>query len=388
MKNFFLSCKEIRIEPTSPKTYYGCFYLGPFTNGQGLTVANALRRTLLADLTGLAITSAKIEGVSHEYATIPGIRETVLDILLNLKEISIQKKSKNFLRETQLGYLHVRGPGTVRASDLRLPPNFQCVDPDQYIATLSENGSLNMVFTIDEGKGFILRKNEVTFSNIDKNLEIPVSSFLPIDAIFTPIKKVNYVVEAYGSETLQPQNQMVVVEVWTNGVILPQEAMSEGLNILRLLFGELGKLKVLKSIFTTSVFKTNEKFKNLFKNLEFDLDLFDDSGENSSESEELVANISNFTPDFVQKDLQQSSEKNGLTLETKVNSVNNWSNCTIEELKLPFRLFYSLYRAKIFTVGQILESPVGELQKLPGIGLQSILLLKQVLKSKGLSLKT
>lgn len=384
MKNFFLSCKEIRIEPTSPKTYYGCFYLGPFTNGQGLTVANALRRTLLADLTGLAITSAKIEGVSHEYATIPGVRETVLDILLNLKEISIQKKSKNFLTETQLGYLQVRGPGTVRASDLRLPPNFQCVDPDQYIATLAENGSLSIVFTIDEGKGFILRKNEVTFSNIDKSLEIPVSSFLPIDAIFTPIKKVTYIVEAYGSETLQPQNQMVVVEVWTNGGVLPQDAMSEALNILRLLFGELGKLKVLKSIFTTSVLKTNEKFKNVFKNIEFDLDLLDDSFENTPESQEVITNISNLKST---KNLKQNSEKNSANLVTMSNSVAEWSNRTIDELKLPFRLFHTLYRAKILTVGQILELPVSELQKLPGFGLQSILLLKQILESKGLSLK-
>jgi DNA-directed RNA polymerase subunit alpha len=387
MKNFFLSCKEIRIEPTSPKTYYGCFYLGPFTNGQGLTVANALRRTLLADLTGLAITSAKIEGVSHEYATIAGVRETALDILLNLKEISIQKKTKDFLTETQLGYLQVRGPGTVRASGLRFPPNFQAVDPDQYIATLSENGSLNVVFTIDEGKGFILRKNEVTFSNIDKSSEIPGSAFLPIDAIFTPIKKVNYIVEAYGSETLQPQNQIVVVEVWTNGCILPQEAMSEGLNILRILFGELGKLKVLKSIFTTSVLKTNKKFKNVFKNVEFDLDLFEDSFENSSESEDIVTSISNFKPTFTQKDLKQK-QRDVSTLGAMTNLVDDWSNRTIDELKLPFRLFYILYRAKILTVGEILESSTSELQKLPGFGLQSILLLKQILKSKGLSLKT
>lgn len=387
MKNFFLSCKEIRIEPTSPKTYYGCFYLGPFTNGQGLTVSNALRRTLLADLTGLAITSAKIEGVSHEYATIAGVRETALDILLNLKEISIQKKTKDFLTETQLGYLQVRGPGTVRASDLRFPPNFQAVDPDQYIATLSENGSLNVVFTIDEGKGFILRKNEVTFSNIDKSSEIPGSAFLPIDAIFTPIKKVNYIVEAYGSETLQPQNQIVVVEVWTNGCILPQEAMSEGLNILRILFGELGKLKVLKSIFTTSVLKTNKKFKNVFKNVEFDLDLFEDSFENSSESEDIVTSMSNFKPAFTEKDLKQK-QRNVSTLGATTNFVNDWSNRTIDELKLPFRLFYILSRAKILTVGEILESSTSELQKLPGFGLQSILLLKQILKSKGLSLKT
>lgn len=384
MKNFFLSCKEIRIEPTSPKTYYGCFYLGPFPNGQGLTVANALRRTLLSDLTGLAITSAKIEGVSHEYATMPGIRETVLDILLNLKEISLQKKSKNFLTETQFGYLQVRGPGTIRASDLRLPPNFQCVDPDQYIGTLSENGTLNLVFTIDEGKGFILRKNEVTFSNMDKSSQIPVSSFLPIDAIFTPIKKVNYIVEAYGSETLQPQNEMIVLEIWTNGSVLPQEAVSEGLNILRVLFGELGKLKVLQSIFTTSVFRTNEKFKKVFKNIEFDLELLDDSFENNTSSKELMTNISQLEQ---LNNLNENPKNNVSTPLSLGNSLDQWSNRTIDELGLPFRLFHSLYKAKILTVGQILESSVTNLQKLPGFGAQSVLLLKQILESKGLSLK-
>lgn len=385
MKNFFLSCKEIRIEPTSPKTYYGCFYLGPFPNGQGLTVANALRRTLLGDLTGLAITSAKIEGVSHEYATISGVRETVLDILLNLKEISLRKTSKNFLKESQVGYLQVRGPGTVRASDLRLPPNFQTVDPDQYIATLTDTGMLNLVFTIDEGKSFILRKNEVTYSNIDKNSEIPVTSFLPIDAIFSPIKKVNYIVEAYGSETLQPQNQMIVLEVWTNGSLLPQEAISEALNILRLLFGELGKLKILQSIFTTSIFRMNANFKNNFRQIEFDLNDLDASFENTLEPEDLVLNMTNLEKSNLLKNTEL--KKIEVSTQSTTNSLNLSLNNTIDELGLPFRLFHSLYKAQIFTIGQLLDYSSNDLQKLPGFGSQSVLLLKQILESKGLVLK-
>nr|ALO21352.1 alpha subunit of RNA polymerase [Chlorogonium capillatum] len=197
MNKIFISCKESRIE--NNKSFYGCFYLGPFNEGESLTIANALRRTLLSECPGLAITSVLIEDVNHEYSTLSGVRDSVLDILLNLKEI-VLKKSKNpwcsllssrsfrganengfsfFEQEREtykqkgvssvynqvgsfkpvVGYLKVKGPGIVRAKDLRLPPFIQCVDPDQYIATLSENGSLNMKFVIMEGKSYIIQKN-------------------------------------------------------------------------------------------------------------------------------------------------------------------------------------------------------------------------------------
>lgn len=286
MKNFFLACKEIRIEPSSPKIYYGSFYLGPFPNGLALTVANALRRTLLSEISGLAITSVKIDGAVHEYSSLSGVRETVLDILLNFKEIVIQKTFNNVLAKTQYGYLQVRGPGIVRARDLKLPPSFVCVDPDQYIATLSEDGILNCVFTIQEGRNFILRKNEVTFSNIDKNAPIKKSDFLDIDAVFTPIKKVNYTIESVGSESLYEANQMVILEIWTNGSVSPQQAIQQTLNYLRILFSELGKLKVFESIATTTVFRNNEAFKKVFEKFDTDLNLLDYNleGSNSEDS--------------------------------------------------------------------------------------------------------
>nr|UZA61465.1 RNA polymerase alpha subunit [Hyalogonium fusiforme] len=174
MNKVFISCKESRIE--NNKSFYGSFYLGPFNEGESLTIANALRRTLLSECPGLAIISVLIEDVNHEYSTLSGVRDSVLDILLNLKEI-VLKKSKNpwlnykpngvcsvynqvgssFFKPV-VGYLKVKGPGIVRAKDLRLPPFIQCVDPDQYIATLSENGSLNMKFVIMEGKSYIIQK--------------------------------------------------------------------------------------------------------------------------------------------------------------------------------------------------------------------------------------
>ena len=170
--------------------------------------------------------------------------------------------------------------------DLKLPPSFVCVDPDQYIATLSEDGILNCVFTIQEGRNFILRKNEVTFSNIDKNAPIKKSDFLDIDAVFTPIKKVNYTIESVGSESLYEANQMVILEIWTNGSVSPQQAIQQTLNYLRILFSELGKLKVFESIATTTVFRNNEAFKKVFEKFDTDLNLLDYNleGSNSEDS--------------------------------------------------------------------------------------------------------
>lgn len=177
MSQFFISTKECRVE--NNRSFYGCFYLGPFDPGQSLTVANALRRTLLSELKGIAIITVEIEGGVHEYSTLPGVRDSVLDILLNLKEIVFQKVSlelggqspynKNF--QPQIGYLRVRGPGIVRAKDLKLPPLIKCVDPDQYIATLADNGVLNMKFYVSEGKNYTIQKPNValTFGVNKKN---------------------------------------------------------------------------------------------------------------------------------------------------------------------------------------------------------------------------
>lgn len=151
MSQFIISCKESRIE--NNRSFYGCFELGPFEPSQSLTIANTLRRTLLSEIYGLAIVSVEIEGASHEYSSLPGVHESVLDILLNLKEIVLKKSIKNFT--PQIGYLRARGPGVVTGSHLRLPPFIQCVDPDQYIATLSHNGFLNIKFVVQYGNKWL-----------------------------------------------------------------------------------------------------------------------------------------------------------------------------------------------------------------------------------------
>jgi DNA-directed RNA polymerase alpha subunit len=187
----FITCKESRIE--NNRSFYGCFSLGPFDSGESLTIANALRRTLLSDCTGLGIVSVSIDNVTHEYSTIPGMRESVLDLILNLKEIVLKKKNTNvnlYKNNSSIykqigssyfkpvsGFLKVKGPGVIRAKDLKLPPFICCVDPEQYIATLAEDGFLSMKFIIMEGKGYLLQtqmKNVSSTSyklskNINKN---------------------------------------------------------------------------------------------------------------------------------------------------------------------------------------------------------------------------
>jgi DNA-directed RNA polymerase alpha subunit len=148
-----LSCIESRVE--NHRSFYGRFQLGPFQVGQGITVANTLRRALLSELTGLAITSVKINGASHEYSTLKGVRESVLHILLNLKQIVLTSDFQ--FNESQIGYLHVQGPAIVKANDLKLPLGIQCVDPEQYIATLSYDGILKLKFVISTGQNYIIQ---------------------------------------------------------------------------------------------------------------------------------------------------------------------------------------------------------------------------------------
>ena len=153
MEHFLLSCIEYRVE--NNRSLYGRFQLGPFDKSQGLTIANAIRRTLLSELSGLAIFCVEIQGVNHEYSNLKGVRESVLDVLLNLKQIVFSSNQK--LNQPEIGFLKLQGPKIVKACDLKLPSFIQCVDPNQYITTLSDNGILEMKFMICEGKNFLIQ---------------------------------------------------------------------------------------------------------------------------------------------------------------------------------------------------------------------------------------
>lgn len=161
MENVSLSCIESKVENNC--SMYSRFELQPFERGQGLTVANALRRTLLSELSGLAIICVEINGVSHEYSNIKGVRESVLDILLNLKQINFFSNEK--YDQPYVGFLKVQGPRVVKARDLKLPSFLQCVDPDQHIVTLSDNGKIEMKCMICKGKNFLV---QTSFELIEK----------------------------------------------------------------------------------------------------------------------------------------------------------------------------------------------------------------------------
>ncbi len=206
--DFFILCKESRIEKST--SFYGCFYLGPFDESVSQTLANDLRRTLLSELPGLAITSVEIEGVLHKFSSLPGMKESVLDFICNLQTVVLKKQP--FLRQqskkTYTGFLKVSGPRVIKAIDLKLPPSLQCVDPNQYIATLAEDGVVNMKFTINEGKNYIkqkphnldvtvLKKRNLLLQNFknQKNKKVSLSNPIPLDAVFMPVTKVNCMIE-------------------------------------------------------------------------------------------------------------------------------------------------------------------------------------------------
>jgi len=174
-----VSCRESVMEHKT--SFYGQFYIGPLENGQGLTLANALRRSLLSELSGLAVTSIEIEGVSHEYSTLVGVRESVLDILLNLKQVVL--KSKTSLKRPQTAYLYCQGPGVIRAGDLFLPSLIQCVDPEQYIATLSSDGILKMKLIIRQGKNYLVQ----TPSSFDSSSFVPKNT--EVRTLFSGLQK-------------------------------------------------------------------------------------------------------------------------------------------------------------------------------------------------------
>jgi DNA-directed RNA polymerase subunit alpha len=223
MALFEIECIESRIE--GPRDHYDKFILDPLDQGQGITVGNSLRRVLLADLQGTAIVSVRIAGVNHEFSTIPGIREDVLEILLNLKEIVFKTDSN----ETMIGRLRVQGPAIVTANDFELPAELILVDPKQYVATICGNNVLEMEFRIEKGKGYRL---------VEKGMDETSLDFLQIDSIFMPVKKVNYIVEdiRYKQNVLQDR---LILEVWTNGSISPKEAISQSASILTNLFNPL-----------------------------------------------------------------------------------------------------------------------------------------------------
>lgn len=223
MAQFQIECIESNTEES--RSHYSKFVLEPLERGQGTTVGNALRRVLLSNLEGTAVTAVRIAGVSHEFATVPGVREDVLEILMRMKEVIL----KSYSPQPQIGRLLVNGPATITASHFDLPSEVEVIDPTQYVATIADGGKLEMEFRIERGKGY---------RTVERGREEATSlDFLQIDSVFMPVRKVNYSVEDSRGDGL-PKDRLLL-EVWTNGSLSPQEALSSAAGILVELFNPL-----------------------------------------------------------------------------------------------------------------------------------------------------
>ena len=215
-----LDIKTVNTATSSDGSQYGKFVISPLERGFGITVGNSLRRVLLSSLEGTAVTSARIEGITHEYTAIPGVLEDVVDVLLNFKGLAIKTESK----EPQTLRIDIDKPGPVLASDIQLPAGVKIVNPDWLICTIAEGGSFHAEITVETGKGYVP-------NDVPRNKEGVAIDMLPIDATFMPIKRVKYDVEpARVGDSIDFDK--LTLEIWSNGTVDVTSALSQAANLL------------------------------------------------------------------------------------------------------------------------------------------------------------
>ena len=217
-----------KIEADANTQNYGRFIIGPMEGGYGITMGNALRRILLSTLSGAAVTSIRISDVAHQFSAVPGLREDMTQIILQVKQLRLKLYDVDTAHLT----LEVRGSGTVTAADILCPPEVEIINPDLYLFTAdSDDANLDIGFTVQLGRGF---------SPVDQRERLSIGE-LPVDAIFSPIHRVNYEVEQarVGQHT---NYDKLVLEIWTDGSIRPEEAMSQAAQIM------MNQLRVIAGI--------------------------------------------------------------------------------------------------------------------------------------------
>ena len=311
MNNFYIKC--LKSEKINSGSMYGQFLINALRPGQGITVGNLLRRVLLSDLGGTTITGVRIAGVRDEFSTIPGVREDILEILLNLKGIVLKNKT----RELQFGRLKVKGPAVVTASSIQLSSDLEVVNPNHYIATISTSNLLEIELKFEYGTGYKLAGQ--TFCKKSQD-------FLQIDAIFMPVQKVDFKIENVYDNT-DFLTERLFLDVWTNGSISPEDAISSASQFIIDLFSSLMENKLTEEV-------------------------------NELENESI------------------SIPKNPHT------------NIAIEELHLSVRAYNCLKRAQINTIGDLLEYSPEKLQELKNFGRKSADEVFTTLKNKlGIVLK-
>lgn len=258
-----LKIKCVDTTTDSDGSQYGKFVIEPLERGFGQTIGNSLRRVLLSSLEGSAVTSVRIEGITHEFTAIPGVVEDVIDIMLNLKGLVLKCDSK----EAQHIRLDVEKPGPVLASDLDLPAGVKVVNPDWLICTVSQGGSIHADMIVETGKGYIaidvLKENKGG---------LPID-MLPIDATFMPIKRVSYNVEATRVGDVVDYDKLIL-EIWSNGSIDVVTALSQASNLLIEHFTQISSISGQPVAVSSSVILDDEDEKSevVEKEPEFDID--------------------------------------------------------------------------------------------------------------------
>jgi DNA-directed RNA polymerase, alpha subunit, bacterial and chloroplast-type len=311
-----LEMEKPRIEcvDKDPDNNYGRFVIEPLERGYGTTLGNSLRRVLLSSLPGAAVTSIKIDGVLHEFSTIPGVLEDTTEMILNIKQMVLRYDGN----ERKLIHMAQTGPKNVCAGDIEPDGEIEILNPDLHIASLDKDGKLEIEMTVERGRGYVSADQQP-----QKNTDIV--GLIPVDSIYTPVTKVNYSIEntRVGKRT---DYDKLILEIWTNGSIRPEEAISLSSQIL---------IEYLK--------------------------LFTEIDDTYSEVEILV---------------EKEEEKKDKVLEM-----------SIEELELSVRASNGLKRASINTVGDLIEKTREEMSKIRNLGQKSLEEIEKKLKELDLTFK-
>ena len=304
---------KIECVETSEDGSYAKFVVEPLERGYGITLGNALRRILLSSLPGVAANYVKIDGVLHEFSTVPGVKEDVSELILNIKELALKMSGEG----PKTIYIDAQGPGEVVAGDIKTDGDVEIVNKDLHIATLDEDGKLYMEITVNNGRGYVSQSR-------NKSENMPIGT-IPVDSIYTPIKRVNFTVDNTRVGQITDYDKLSL-EVWTNGTILPNEAVSLSAKILI------------------------EHFK-----------LFMTLTDHANNVEIMV---------------EKEEDKKEKVLEM-----------AIEELELSVRSYNCLKRAGINTVQELTERTLDDMMKVRNLGKKSLEEVQQKLAALGLSLK-
>ena len=291
---------------------YGQFTAQPFERGFGTTIGNALRRVLLSSIDGAAITAVKIEGVLHEFSSIPGVVEDATDILLNLKQIPLKMNVDGPKTLT----LRVDRPGEVTSRMIQEDPDVEILDKDVYLATVSEAGNLEIEMRVKLGRGYVSAEK-----NFDEDL--PIGS-IPVDSAHSPVRKVNYTVEAARLGQMTDYDKLTL-DVWTNGAVAPADAIGLAAKLLK-------------------------DHMNIFINFE--------------EADEVVEAVEAKTPDLRNENLDRS----------------------VEELELSVRSYNCLKNANITTIRELVQRTEADMLKTKNFGRKSLNEIKEILATMRLSL--